>query len=123
MSVSSRILTGWTVEILDNVTHPDFAKFHAFIDMHPELDEYNYKDVVGQTLLIVDGMNGHYLRLMKIDACQKNAYFSASRYMTELKSPELPDDILSEFQKIYKEYTGTDLQINQIKYTMWTQWT
>ena len=122
MSVYSRIFTGWTVEILNSVTHSDFAHFHSFIDEHPELDEYSHQDFTGKTLLIVDGMNGHYLRLIKVDACQNYSSCSTRDQMIELQTPELSLELFEEFNQIYQKYTGNELKPEQVKYTMWTQW-
>ena len=66
MSVDCRIVVGLTLEFPGAV---DFEKVEAFTEKHPELDEYKYRfdEREGKLLLIGDGMNGDFLRLVKVD--------------------------------------------------------
>lgn len=125
MSVYSRVFVGATVELATNLKYNDFRKADAFIEKHPELDEYSYdlhKDAENKTVLICDGMNGRYLRLIHIDKCTDGAYLDHGSELVALANTTIPEHIVTTFAQIYKEYTGEDIQPEQIKYAMWTQW-
>ena len=125
MSVYSRIFIGPTLEIATRLSYADFRKCDAFIEKHPELDEYAYnlsQDAVGKLVLIVDGMNGHYARLVYIDKCTYNAHQSHTSQVTELSMPQIDDELLKRMKALYEEYTGQEMKDGQIKYAIWTQW-
>ena len=125
MSVHCRIIVGPTVEILNKMNHADFKKAHDFIDnKHPELDDtYDRLRSPGdKMILFMDGMNGRYLRLTYVQKCTESAKLSEGNEMVELNTP-IDADVIKQMQDLYKEYTGEDLNPENIKYTMWTQWT
>lgn len=127
MSTSSVIYTGLSVDFATNLSHADFRKADEFIEKHPELDEYEYnlcddEEAEGKLVLICDGMNGHYLRLIKIDKCINDAHTTYGNDVVELPMPNLPDELIATFKSLYKEYTGEDLPPEKLRYIMWTHW-
>lgn len=124
MSTSCKIIVGPTVEILNKMNHEDFKKAHAFIDKYPHLDDTydRIRSPGDKMILFMDGMNGRYLRLTYVQKCTEGARISYGSEMVELNIP-IDADIIKQMQEIYKEYTGEDLNPENIKYTMWTQWT
>ena len=67
MSVECRIFVGLTLELDRDLD--GFEKCHALEEKYPELDMYNYGSGQreGKLLLIYDGMNGDFARLIKVD--------------------------------------------------------
>jgi hypothetical protein len=127
MSVSSVIYTGLTVDFATNLSHADFRKADAFIEKHPELDEYAYnlyndKEAEGKLVLICDGMNGHYLRLIQIDKCCNDGHTTYGNDVIELPMPNISDELIDKFKTLYKEYTGEDLPPEKLRYIVWTHW-
>lgn len=126
MSVSCRIITGLTIEIAKDLKHADFKKYHEFVDRHPELDEYQYdfEDRTGKLLLISDGMNGDFLRLVKTDKIIEDGSLGEANEFIELNMPAgvLSQELVSEMSEIYREYTGEYPINTDFKYAMWSQW-
>lgn len=126
MSTSSRVITGLTLEIETNLGSPEFKKWHAFEDKHPELDEYTYdhRDREGRLLLIGDGMSGDFLRLVKIDKLCEGASLGDEHVFLHLNMPEgvLSQDLVSQMSEVYKEYTGEYPKATDFKYATWNQW-
>ena len=122
MSVDCRIVVGLTLEFACNLTHEDFEKCHAFTDKHPELDEYEYRfdEKEGKLLLIADGMNGDFLRLVKVDRIieELEDFDFVSLPMNNNPNP----DLINQMSDLYEEYTGTKPNPADFKYAMWTQW-
>ena len=125
MSVHCRIVIGPTVEIQINLKGPDFKKYHEFIDNHPDLDDcYDRLHEPGaKMILFVDGMNGQYLRLTYVQSIKENGRIDHGSDLIELAVAPIDEAVIKQMQDIYKEYTGEDLQPEQIKNAMWTQWT
>ena len=126
MSVECRILTGLTLEIQTDLKAADFRRWHEFEDKHPELDEYqyDYRDREGKLLLIGDGMNGDFLRLIKIDKVVEGGSLGPSNEFIQLNMPEgvLSQELIRTMSEIYKEYTGEYPKNTDFKYAMWSQW-
>ncbi len=123
MSVDCRIVIGLTLEIPGKV---DFKKVGEFTDKHPELDEYDYRydDREGKLLLIGDGMNGDFLRLVKVDKIIEDGSLGDANEFFELKMPIdfLNQSLITEMSELYKEYTGEYPKNTDFKYAMWSQW-
>lgn len=124
MSVHCRIVIGPTVEIQRNLKGPDFKKYHEFIDNHPDLDDcYDRLHEPGdKMILFADGMNGQYLRLTYVQKINEDSKIDHSSNLIELATP-VDENVITQMQEIYKEYTSEDLSPDRIKYCMWTQWT
>ena len=123
MSVDCRVIIGPTVEIQRNLSHKDFAKYHAFIEDHPELeDTYDRLHKPGDKLILfVDGMNGRYLRLTYVQQMKDGAHIDQSSTMNEM-NVLIDRDIVRQMQNVYQSYTGEYLSEDQIKYSIWTMW-
>ena len=124
MSTSSRIIIGHTINITYDLRQDDFRKCDAFVSKYPELDEYNYRwnEKEKKVLMIADGMNGSYLRLVHVDKIIDDGNTGDEDWV-DLPKPALPSrEVAEKLAAIYKEYTGRDLTEKDIHYAMWTQW-
>ena len=124
MSVESRIIIGHTINITYALTQDDFRKCDAFISKYPELDEYNYRwdEKEKKVLMIADGMNGDYLRLVHVDKIIDGGNTGDEDWV-DLPKPALPSrEVAEKLAAMYKEYTGLELTEKDIHYAMWTQW-
>lgn len=124
MSVDSRIIIGHTVNLAYGLNVTDFRKVDAFISKHPELDEdhYRYDDREKRVLMIADGMNGDYLRLVHVDRIIDGGNTGDEDWI-DVPKPALPSmEVAEQLANAYKEYTGKDLTEKDVHYAMWTQW-
>ena len=126
MSTSCRIITGLTLEIQTNLKAADFRRWHEFEEKHPEFDEYcySYDSLEGKLLLIGDGMNGDFLRLIKVDKLVEGGSLGPSNEFIQLNMPEgvLSQELIRTMSEIYKEYTGEYPKNTDFKYALWSQW-
>ena len=77
----------------------------------------------GKLLLICDGMNGQFLRLVKVDKFVDGGSLGDTNEFVELPMPGQYDpELLDKIKQLYFEYTGKPLEDKDIKYAMWTQW-
>lgn len=124
MSVESRIIIGHTINITYDLRQDDFRKCDAFVSKYPELDEYNYRwdEKEKKVLMIADGMNGSYLRLVHVDKIIDGGNTGDEDWV-DLPKPALPSrEVAEKLAARYKEYTGRELTEKDIHYAMWTQW-
>lgn len=124
MSVESRIIIGHTINITYDLRQDDFRKCDAFVSKYPELDEYNYRwnEKEKKVLMIADGMNGSYLRLVHVDKIIDGGNTGDEDWV-DLPKPALPSrEVAEKLAAMYKEYTGRELTEKDIHYAMWTQW-
>jgi hypothetical protein len=119
MSVDCRIVVGLTLDFPGEV---DFEKVGEFTNKYPELDEYEYRfdEKEGKLLLIGDGMNGDFLRLVKVDKIieELEDFDFVGLPINNTPSP----DLINQMSELYEEYTGTKPSSADFKYAMWTQW-
>lgn len=119
MSVDCRIVVGLTLDIPGEI---DFEKVGEFTNKYPELDEYEYRsdEREGKLLLIGDGMNGDFLRLVKVDKIvdELEDFDFVGLPMNNIPNP----DLVSKMSALYEEYTGTKPNPTEFRYAMWTQW-
>lgn len=124
MSVESRIIIGHTINITYDLRQDDFRKCDAFVSKYPELDEYNYRwdEKEKKVLMVADGMNGSYLRLVHVDKIIDGGNTGDEDWV-DLPKPALPSrEVAEKLAAMYKEYTGRELTEKDIHYAMWTQW-
>ena len=124
MSTESRIIVGHTINIAYDLEYEDFRKVDSFISKHPELDESNYPyySKEKKVLMIADGMNGSYLRLVHVDKIIDGGNTGDEDWV-DLPKPALPSrEVAEQMAAVYKEYTGRELTEKDIVYAMWTQW-
>lgn len=126
MSVSCRIFTGLTLEFAKDIQYADFRKCDAFLEKHPELDEYTYDSDhrEGKLLLISDGMNGDFIRLVQIDKLRDGASLGPFNDFVELPMTGVPINIkvVNKMTALYEEYTGEKFNPDKLTYAMWSQW-
>ena len=123
MSVESRILVGLTLELERDLD--GFEKCHALEEKYPELDEYNYhiEDREGKLLLIYDGMNSEFARLIKVDKYIDGGNMGDVNEFMELPMPgQFNPEVTNKMAALYEEYTGKPLDPKDYKYAMWSQW-
>jgi hypothetical protein len=128
MSVDSKIFVGLTVELDTNLTHADFAKLHELEEKYPEIDEFNYNhdDREGRILLIYDGMNSQFARLIFVDKLSEGGNLGYGNHEPiELAAPKscFNPELIAKMSKLYEEYTGKPVQMADFKYVLWDQWT
>lgn len=122
MSVSCRIFVGPTIELARNLTHEDFRKADDFMNKHPELDEYvGDPNLEGRILLIADGMDGEFLRLVFVNAFQDEASLGSANEFKELEGTA-DFKVIDKMIDFYEEYTGKEFEESDLKYAMWSQW-
>jgi hypothetical protein len=126
MSTRSRLFIGLTIELGTDLSSADFKKLHAIEKKYPELDEYNHepKDIEGKLLLIYDGMNSQFVRLILVDKYIEGGNLGYSNEMIELASPQnmFNPEIISKMSDVYEEYTGREPILAEFKYVLWSQW-
>lgn len=127
MSVSCRLFIGLTLELGSDLTAADFKKLHNLEDRYPEIDEYTYdiKDKEGKLLLIYDGMNDDFARLIQVDKCIRGGNLGKGEsQVIELPAPNhvFNPELITKMSSIYEEYTGKLPEVKDFKYAMWHQW-
>lgn len=130
MSVECRIVVGVTIDLYETeLSHEDFDMIHKFIEAHPELDEYNYRydEKEGKPLLISDGMNGDFARLVWPDKVIEPGMLGDGNEFIEsyIPSPMSDPDIgtkITTLTELYEEFTGEPCGRERVKYAMWSQW-
>ena len=119
MSVDCRIVVGLTLNIPGKI---DWDKVDEFTNKYPELDEYKYcfDEREGKLLLIGDGMNGSFLRLVKVDRIieELEEFDFVGLPINNVPNP----DLINKMSDLYKEYTGTKPNPEDFKYALWSQW-
>lgn len=123
MSVESRLYVGLTIELERDV---DFSHVSDFTDKHPELDEscYRMDDLEGKLVLVGDGMNGDFLRLIYIDKVIDGGCLGEGNDFYELAAPagNFNLELFQKMSDLYEEYTGKEPSFSDFKYAMWNMW-
>ena len=126
MSTRSKLFIGLTIELGTDLSPADFKKLHAIEEKYPELDEYNHepKDREGKLLLIYDGMNSQFARLILVDKYIEGGNLGYSNEMLELAAPRnmFNPEIITKMSDVYEEYTGHEPTLAEFKYALWSQW-
>ena len=125
MSVECRMFIGLTLEFAKDLKYEDFRKCEEFTKKHPELDEYEYSEneKEGKLLLIGDGMNGQFLRLIKVDKLIEGGSMGDANEFVELPMPgRFNPEVTNKMAALYEEYTRKPLNPKDYKYAMWSQW-
>jgi hypothetical protein len=120
MSVDCRIVVGLTLEFPGEI---NWSRLEEFTHKHPELDEYKYRydEREGKLLLIGDGMNGSFLRLVKVDKIIEELE-DFDFVPLNMPSGVLSQELISQMSEFYKEYNGEYPKSTDFKYAMWSQW-
>ena len=126
MSVDSRIIVGLTLELDTALTANNFKKLHELEDKYPEIDEFNYdrKDREGKLLLIYDGMNSQFARLVLVDKYIDGGNLGNRNGFYELAAPRdmFNPEVVSKMFDLYEEYHDHRPAATDFKYAMWSQW-
>lgn len=119
MSVNCRIVVGLTLDFPGKV---DFEKVDEFTEKHPELDEYKYRfdEKEGKLLLIGDGMNGDFLRLVKVDRIIEE--LEEFDFISLPTNTTLNPELAGQMSALYEEYVGVKPKPAEFRYAMWSQW-
>lgn len=123
--VDCRIFIGLTVELAKDLKPDDFRKIDDFLNKHPELDEYvGDPNLEGRILLIHDGMDGDFARLVFVDKFRDDASLGSSNEFIELAAPNhmFNPEVISKMFDLYEDYTGSRPAISDFKYALWSQW-
>lgn len=107
--VDCRIFIGLTVELARDLKSDDFRKIDDFMSKYPELDEYvGDPKLEGRILLISDGMNGDFARLIWVDKFRDDASLGSSNEFMELAAPNycFNNEVVQKMFDLYEEYTG-----------------
>ena len=115
MSVSCEAYIGHTVTLKTNLNGKDFDFFDDFMETH---GEYNQYDCKGKVLLVVDGMNGSYARLVYVDEHIEECWVEGKHYFP-LKNPAIPDNVYEELNKAYHLMYGKELDKTLVEYALW----
>ena len=126
MSVDSRIIVGLTLELDTCLTTNNFKKLHELEDKYPEIDEFNHdrKDREGKLLLIYDGMNSQFARLVLVDKYIDGGNLGNHNGFYELSTPKnlFNPEVVSKMFNLYEEYKGKRPNAEDFKYALWSQW-
>ena len=120
MSVDCRIVVGLTLNIPGKI---DWDKVEEFTHKYPELDEYKYRydEKEGKLLLIGDGMNGSFLRLVQVDRIIEDLY-EFDFVQLNMPTGSEGQNLIGQMSELYKEYTGEYPKATDFKYAAWSQW-
>lgn len=126
MSVDCRVYVGLTLEFARDLTSKDFDKARELTEKHPELDMYEYHndDIEGKLLLIGDGMNGDFLRLIQVDVFSDDSCLGEGNEFRELAAPVhvFNKDLIEKMSDIYEEYHDHRPALTDFRYAIWSQW-
>lgn len=106
MSVSCEAYIGYTVTLATDLTEEDFEFFYKTEDI----------ELPDRVQIIVDGMCGHYARLIYVDKIL-DCWCDDAEYFT-LKSPEVTDKIYSDLNKAHYVLYGKLLDRERIEYAL-----
>ena len=106
MSISCEAYVGYTVTLKTNLTDEDFDFFYDVEDI----------DCPTRVQIIVDGMCGHYARLIYVDE-NFDCWVDNKEYYA-LKSPIVTDEIYDKLNQVYKQIYNKDLDREQIEYAL-----
>lgn len=107
MSVSCEAYIGYTVTLATNLTEEDFEFFNSAEDI----------ELPDRVQIIVDGMCGHYARLIYVDRVL-DCWCDEVEYLPLKCSKEIPTHIFIELNKAYCALYKRLLNKNQIEYAL-----
>ena len=128
MSVRCEMFLGWTVKLIEgDVSDNDFEFFKQLEEREPDFEVFKgkysvYTDDDTKVKLVVDGMNGLYVRLIYVHK-NKSIYSSGDEIDYEkLSNEQVPDDIYNELNECYKKIYNKDLEKDKVEYALWHHW-
>ena len=129
MSVRCEMFLGWTVKLIEgDVTSEDFEFFEGsleerepdFVAFKGKYSEYTDDDT--KVKLVVDGMNGLYVRLIYVHKNTPIISFGNDIDYEKLSNEQVPDDIYNELNECYKKIYNKDLDRSKVEYALWYHW-
>lgn len=118
MSVSCEMYVGYTINIKEDLTNDDFEKYEKFTRNYPEYAERSNSEKVNKVILIDDGMNGLYARLIFVELHVKECWIEGNDYYI-LNNNQIPEAVLNALKLAYQRLCHKELDINQIEYSLW----
>ena len=109
MSVDCALYIGYTVNLKNDLSSDDFDFFNNF-------DGYNRWNCEGKVVLLVDGMNGDYARMIFVDK-KINGIWECDDYY-KLQYRNTPDEVYNELNKLYMSMYGKELNKELIEYAI-----
>ena len=104
MSVNCEAYIGYTVNLATHLIDDDFDFF------------YEHEIDLPRVCLIVDGIRGHYARLIYVDE-EFDCWVDEKEYFA-LKAPEVTDKIYEALNEAYKSMYNKDLDREKIEYAL-----
>ena len=108
MSVDCELYVGYTVNLKNNLDYEDFVFFEN------GLNEYKKFDCEGKAILLVDGMNGNYAKIIFVDKKICDIWACDDYY--KLQNGNIPDEVYNEMNKLYTAIYGQELDKRLIEY-------
>ena len=106
MSVSCEAYVGYTVTLKTNLKEEDFDFFYDVEDI----------ELPTRVQIIIDGMCGHYARLIYVD--ENFDCWVDNREYYPLKSLTVTDEIYDKLNQVYKQMYNKDLDRESIEYAL-----
>ena len=128
MSVRCEMFLGWTVKLIEgDVTSEDFEFFDELEEREPDFQAFKGKyseftDDGTKVKLVVDGMNGLYVRLIYVYKNKSVYSFGDEIDYEKLSNEQVPDDIYNELNECYKKIYNKDLEKDKVEYALWYHW-
>lgn len=129
MSVRCEMFLGWTVKLIEgDVTSEDFEFFEESLEeREPDFIAFKGKyseftDDGTKVKLVVDGMNGLYVRLIYVHKNKPIISFGDEIDYEKLSNEQVPDDIYNELNECYKKIYNKDLERDKVEYALWHHW-
>lgn len=107
MSISCEAYVGYTVTLKTDLTNEDFDFFNDAENI--ELPE--------RVQLVVDGMCGHYARLVYVEE-NFDCWTDNEKYYRLDKHPVVTVGIYDELNKVYKQMYNKELDYREITYAL-----
>ena len=107
MSVDCSLYIGYTVNLKEDLSGDDFDFFNNF-------DGYNRFNCEGKVILLLDGMNGDYARIIFVDKKIDDIWECDDYY--KLQKGNIPNEVYDEMNKLYTAMYGKELDKDLIEY-------
>ena len=107
MSISCEAYVGYTATLKTDLTNEDFDFFN------------DVEDIVlpSRVEVIIDGMCGHYARLIYVDE-NFDCWIDDGKEYYPLKSLAVTDEIYNKLNEVYKQMYNKDLDRESIEYAL-----
>lgn len=106
MSISCEAYVGYAVTLKTDLKEEDFDFFYDVEDI----------ELPARVQIIIDGMCGHYARLIYVD--ENFDCWVDNREYYPLKSPTVTDEIYDKLNQVYKQMYNKDLDRESIEYAL-----